>query len=148
MDKKDSELKRKVVMLTLTENCNLACVYCFEKAKTKKVMDIQVAKEAIAFEFKNADGFDEIEIDLFGGEPTLCMNVIRELVEWTYFQAFSLPYIYFLETNGTLVHGEFQKWLLSNKEHVRAGISLDGTPETHNKNRNNSYADIDIDFFP
>jgi len=147
MNKNEAKPRRKVVMLTLTENCNLSCVYCFEKAKTKKVMDIQIAKDAIKFEFQNSEGFDEIEIDLFGGEPTLCIDVIKELVEWTYNQSFSKPYIFFLETNGTLVHGEFQKWLQSNKEYVRAGISLDGTPETHNKNRSNSYKDIDIDFF-
>lgn len=147
MNKQENELKRKIVMLTLTENCNLDCVYCFEKAKTKKVMDIQVAKKAIAFEFQNSEGFDEIEIDLFGGEPTLCMEVIKELVEWTFNQAFQKPYIFFLETNGTIVHGEFQEWLTKNKEYVWAGISLDGLPETHNKNRSNSYEDIDIDFF-
>jgi len=147
MDKYNDELKRKIVMLTLTENCNLDCVYCFEKAKTKKVMDIQVAKEAVAFEFQNSEGFDEIEIDLFGGEPTLCKNVIKELVEWTNLQNFSKPYVFFLETNGTNVHGEFQDWLLSNRDFVWTGLSLDGTPETHNKNRSNSYDKIDVDFF-
>jgi len=147
MSTKDKEPKRKIVMLTLTENCNLSCVYCFEKEKTKMVMDIQVAKNALTFEFNNSDDFDEIEIDLFGGEPTLCMDLIIDLVEWTYIQGFSKPYIFFLETNGTLVHGEFQKWLLKNKEYVWAGISLDGLPETHNRNRSNSYKSIDIDFF-
>jgi sulfatase maturation enzyme AslB (radical SAM superfamily) len=147
MDKNDTQLKRKIVMLTLTENCNLSCIYCFEKTKTKKVMDIQVAKDALTYEFQNSEGFDEIEIDLFGGEPTLCIDLIKELVEWTHFQCFSKPYIFFLETNGTLVHGEFQKWLLRNREYVWAGISIDGTPDTHNKNRSNSYYNIDIDFF-
>jgi len=147
MNKKDTELKRKIVMLTLTENCNLSCVYCFEKAKTKKVMNIQVAKDALTHEFNNSTDFDEIEIDLFGGEPTLCMDLIKELVEWTYIQGFTKPYIFFLETNGTLVHDESQKWLLKNREYVWAGISIDGLPETHNKNRSNSYENIDIDFF-
>ncbi len=148
MNTKDTlEPKRKIVMLTLTENCNLNCVYCFEKAKTKKVMSIETAKNAIIHEFKNSDGFDEIEIDLFGGEPTLCMDVIKELVDWTYNQKFKKPYIFFLETNGILVHGEIQEWLLKNTEYVCAGLSLDGMRETHNKNRSDSYDKIDIDFF-
>jgi radical SAM protein with 4Fe4S-binding SPASM domain len=133
--------------MTLTESCNLKCVYCFEKAKTKQFMDIQVAKNAIEYEFNNSDEFDEIEFDLFGGEPTLCKDTIKELVEWTYNQEFGKPFLFFIETNGTLVHGEFQEWLLKNKEYVYAGLSLDGTPETHNKNRSNSYEKIDIDFF-
>lgn len=147
MEKKDIEKKRKIVVLTITEDCNLDCVYCFEKAKTKKVMDIQVAKVAIEYEFKNSDDFDEIEFDLFGGEPTLYINLIKEIVEWTYAQEFQKSYLFHLETNGTLVHGEFQEWLLRNKEYVYAGLSLDGTPETHNNNRSNSYNLIDIDFF-
>lgn len=147
MLKDNNELKRKIVMLTLTENCNLSCVYCFEKAKTKKVMSIEVAKNALLHEFKNSDDFDEIEIDLFGGEPTLCMDVIKELVEWTYNQNFTKPYIFFLETNGVLVHDEIQEWLLQNSEYVWVGLSLDGMRETHNKNRSNSYDKIDIDFF-
>jgi len=139
--------KRKIVMLTLTENCNLNCVYCFEKAKTKKVMSIETAKNALTHEFLNSENFDEIEIDLFGGEPTLCMDIIKELVEWTYNQNFEKPYIFFLETNGVLVHDDIQEWLLKNIDHVNAGISLDGTRDTHNKNRCNSYDKIDIDFF-
>lgn len=147
MEKNIPELKRKIVMLTLTENCNLACVYCFEKAKTKKVMDLEVAKTAISYEFQNTDDFDEIEIDLFGGEPTLCIDLIKELVEWTNLQNFSKPYVFFLETNGTNVHGEFQDWLLKNRDYVWSGLSLDGTPETHNKTRSNSYDNIDVNFF-
>lgn len=147
MNKIKDDLKRKIVILTLTENCNLDCIYCFEKAKTKKVMNIDVAKKAISYEFQNTEGFDEIEIDLFGGEPTLCIDAIQEIVEWTNAQCFQKPYIFFLDTNGTLVHGKFQDWLCRNKEFVWAGLSLDGSPETHNKNRSNSYNKIDIDFF-
>lgn len=143
----ESDKKRKIVVLTLTENCNLECVYCFEKEKTRRTMSIQVAKNAIAYEFNNSDGYDEIEFDLFGGEPTLRKTLIRELVEWTEAQSFQRPYLFFLETNGTLVHGKFQEWLQRHKGVVYAGLSLDGTPETHNRNRSNSYNDIDIQFF-
>jgi len=147
MEKRDYEKKRKIVVLTITEYCNLSCVYCFEKAKTKKAMNIEVAKSTIEYEFKNSDDFDEIEFDLFGGEPTLYFSLIKEIVAWTFVQEFQKPYLFFLETNGTLVHGEFQDWLLNNLEYVYAGLSLDGTPETHNKNRCNSYDSIDVDFF-
>ena len=143
----DLSRRRKTVMLTLTEACNLDCVYCFERAKTNRTMSLQVAKQAVASEFRNSDGFDEIEIDLFGGEPSLCRDLIMELVSWTDAQEFGKPYLFFMDTNGTLVHGELQEWLLRNVDHVRAGLSLDGTPETHNRNRCNSYEQIDIDFF-
>jgi uncharacterized protein len=146
-NKVEIEPKRKIVVLTITEACNLKCTYCFETEKTKKVMSAEVAKKAITDAFDNSDGFDEIEFDLFGGEPTIYIGLIKEIVEWTYNQSFNKPYLFFLETNGTLVHGEFKEWLIANKEYVYAGLSLDGTPETHNRNRSNSYNKIDIDFF-
>jgi uncharacterized protein len=144
---KDLDKRRKIVMLTITEDCNLNCIYCFENAKTKKAMDFQVAKQIIDYEFKNSADFDEIEFDLFGGEPTLYINFIKDIVKWTHGQDFKKPYLFFLETNGTLVHGEFQNWLIQNKEFVYAGLSLDGTSETHNFNRSNSYRSIDVGFF-
>ena len=110
-------------------------------------MDLSVAKEALEREFANADGFDDIEIDLFGGEPTLCKKLLIELVKWVETRKFKKPAVFFLETNGTQVHGEFQAWLLKNKRHVNVSLSLDGTPETHNANRSDSYSKIDVGFF-
>ena len=138
---------RKIAVLTIAEYCNLSCVYCFETVKTQKAMPIEVAKAAVDYEFAHSDGYDEIEFDLFGGEPTLNWEVVRELVEWTVVQAYNMPFVFFLETNGTLVHGNIQQWLIDHKDHVSAGLSLDGTPETHNRNRSNSYDQIDIGFF-
>lgn len=147
MDNKDIYIKRKTVSLTLTENCNLNCIYCYERAKTKQVMNIQVAKEIIKYEFHNSEGFEEIKIDLFGGEPTLCIDLVKELVEWTRSQDFSKPHFFFMVTNGTLIHDKTKEWLYKNKEYVKVGLSLDGTRETHNTNRSSSYDNIDIDFF-
>lgn len=145
--RKKTEPKRRFVVLTVTERCNLDCVYCFERAKGGTVMDLRVAKEALEHEFAHSDAFDEIQIELFGGEPTLCKEFLMELVKWVEERKFHKPTQFFLETNGTLVHGEFQAWLLKNKHHVKVGLSLDGTPETHNANRSNSYGKIDVAFF-
>ena len=147
MDNKVLEQKRKVVMLTITESCNLDCVYCFEKKKSKNVMELPIAKNILLHEFSNSDQFDLIEFHLFGGEPIICKAMIKELVEWTCSQGFKKPFLFFIETNGTLVNGDFQKWLLKMTGIVFLGLSIDGTRETHNKNRSNSYDSIDIDFF-
>lgn len=40
-----------------------------------------------------------------------------------------------------------KQWLLKNRSIFYLGLSLDGTRETHNFNRSNSFCDIDIDFF-
>ncbi len=141
-----NELKRKIVTMTITEDCNLSCTYCYEKAKTDKHMSLDLAKSIVQKELLNSDDFDEVEFNLFGGEPSLYFDIVKNLVKWTDGR-FTKPHIFFLETNGTLIHGEYQKWLTKYKEYVNVGISLDGTRESHNKNRCNSYDLIDIDFF-
>lgn len=74
--------RRRFLVLTLTDRCNLDCVYCFEQSKGRATMPLEVAKSAIQREFANSPDFDEIEIDLFGGEPTLCKDLIVDLVAW------------------------------------------------------------------
>jgi uncharacterized protein len=110
-------------------------------------MDLATAQDVIAYEFTNSSYFDELQFDLFGGEPALRKDFVVEVVEWTISQKFEKPFIFFLQTNGTLIHGDFKNWLRSRKEYICAGLSLDGRPETHNRNRSNSYDRIDIDFF-
>ena len=108
---------------------------------------MDIAKSAIEKHIKDSDDFDEIEIDLFGGEPFLRPDFIEELCEWTWKQNYKKPMIFFVTTNGTLIHGKLQTWLKNHKDSIWLGLSLDGTPKTHNKNRSNSYDKIDIDFF-
>ena len=138
---------RKVVMLVVTESCNLKCSYCYQSSKSKKTMPIDLAKEKLANCFNDLENFDEIEIDLFGGEPFLNPNFIIELVEWTKKQKFNKPFIFFASTNGTKIHGEIQDWLIKNKDFIWLSLSIDGNSETQNLNRSNSYSKIDLEFF-
>lgn len=140
-------LKRKTLTLVVTQSCNLDCSYCYQSHKSKNYMPMNIAKSAIDTHMKNSDDYDEIEIDLFGGEPFLRPEFIQELCEWTWNQNYDKPMLFFVDTNGTRVHGEIQNWLRKYSNHIYLGLSLDGTPNTHNKNRSNSYDNIDIDFF-
>ena len=142
----DTEKLPRSISLTITEGCNLACSYCYEHAKTPRIMDLATAKRIIDLELSNTDPDREIEFDFFGGEPFLAFPVIRETAEYICNKAGNRPFIMFASTNGTLVHGEVQDWL---REHpcFKCGLSLDGTREAHNLNRCNSYDEIDLDFF-
>ena len=55
--------------------------------------------------------------------------------------------IIFVNTNGTLLDEEKKEWLRVRKEHIYCGLSLDGTREMHNRNRSNSFDQIDLEFF-
>lgn len=137
----------KTVTLTLTQNCNLQCTYCYEHYKSQTVMNIDEAKRIIDIEFDNIDNYDKLEIDLFGGEPFLAFNLVQEIADYICSKPISQPCTIFLTTNGTLVHGKIQEWLEDHKCCVVCGLSLDGTREMHNKNRSKSYDDIDLGFF-
>ena len=140
----------KLISLTVTDTCNLRCDYCYQSHdahRSKNHMSFETAKNILLKYFSDPEGYKSIEIDFFGGEPFVNKDVIVKLVEWTISKDFQLPYIFFASTNGTLIKGKLKDWLIKHKDIFILGLSLDGTPQTHNKNRDNSYEQIDLDFF-
>lgn len=109
-------------------------------------MSLQTALDSIYKHGMNLQGFDGIIIDLFGGEPFLEFSLIQDICKWLKSQEFNYPHKISINTNGTLVHGKIQDWLIKNKN-IYVGLSLDGRPETHNANRCNSFDLIDTEFF-
>lgn len=143
----ESDVRSKSVTLVLTHQCNLACVYCYEKHKNNQRMSLETAKKIIDYELNLDDNTDEAEIDLFGGEPLLEFDTIKELIEYAKMQNYPKEYVFFITTNGVLLTEERKKWLKENADYLRMGLSLDGNKEMHDMNRNNSYDKIDIPFF-
>ena len=137
---------KRIVTLTLTQACNLACTYCYEHHKSNRKMNFAVAKEIIDKQFQDSS-VDEYEFDLFGGEPFLEFDLIRQITEYICKNKGKKKCIIFATTNGTLVHGIIQEWLKEHSNCFVCGLSLDGTRNMHNANRSNSYDDIDLDFF-
>ena len=142
-----NEKKTRTVTLTLTQACNLACAYCYESHKSDKKMALETAKQIIDLELSNNADFDDFEFDLFGGEPFLEFDLLQKITEYICENKGDIPCTVFATTNGTLVHGVVQDWLKEHDSCFVCGLSLDGTREMHNRNRSNSYDDIDIDFF-
>ena len=139
-------VKKHHLSLILTHACNLKCVYCYENTKNNSYMLASTSKKIIENHLNNCH-YDEVEIELFGGEPFLKFDVIKEICEWTWEKQWRNKYIFFATTNGTLIHGELQEWLRLHKEQFWVSLSLDGTPDGHNTNRSNSFDEIDIPFF-
>ena len=137
----------KVVTITLTQNCNLDCTYCYEHHKSNQTISFDVVKSIIDYELSNAVINEKIEFDLFGGEPFLEFQLIKKITEYIYNVKGDKQCQIFATTNGTLVHGKIQEWLREHVDCFVCGLSLDGTREMHNINRSNSYDNIDIAFF-
>ena len=106
----------------------------------------ETAKNSID-ESINDDRFDEYEFDLFGGEPFLDFELVKQIVEYVITAYPTKKVVFMATTNGTLVHGEIKKWLKDHSKIFVCSISMDGTREMHNINRTNSFDKIDFDFF-
>lgn len=143
---KSNKIKRKVVQITITEKCNLNCVYCYEHDKDCRSLDLQFVKDAMLNAFSD-DRFEEVEFDFHGGEPACAFDILKPACEWLWSEERPKPYMCFATTNGTLIHGIIQEWFRKNSKRFWLGLSIDGTPEMHNANRSNSYDQIDIAFF-
>lgn len=138
---------RRTIAITLTEACNLKCSYCYENHKSSKKMSSDVLHKIIYDEMTADNGFDELEIDFFGGEPFLCFDLIKDAEEYIKNMNSSKKYILFATTNGTLVHGEIKNWLSHHDDVLICGLSFDGTKTMQDINRSNSFDSIDLDFF-
>ncbi len=149
---RDPNTKVKTLMLTVTESCNLCCVYCYEHNKTANAMSFETAKRIIDEEFMADDGFEAIEVQFFGGEPFVEFELMKQVHDYVYSLETKKERICFAITNGTYVHGEIQKWLRKHKDTFCVGLSLDGTKKMHDMNRRKhngegSFEDIDIGFY-
>ena len=146
------EKEQKKIMLLLTEECNLACSYCYEHHKRPRAMDFAQAQRVIDAHYAETAPGETVLIEVFGGEPFLnfpLMQRIDDYVMTTYGDRVNL---FETTTNGTLVHGEMQSWLAARRDRWRVSLSLDGTQAMHDRNRplkggGSSYAQIDRAFF-
>lgn len=134
--------------ICLTYDCNLACVYCYQKHDSNTKMSISTAKECIDWIFNNIpNDMSGVEIGFIGGEPLLEFDLIKRIFEYTKSLNISDKYIFYATTNGTVLNSEMKQWFSINKDEFVLGLSLDGSPHTHNANRSNSFEAIDIEFF-
>lgn len=140
------ETKKFHLSIVLTNQCNLNCIYCYENHKTHKRIDVQVVKDIVS-QYLNCPEYNDVEIDFFGGEPLLEFDTIKSVCEWVWSKEWRNKYIFFATTNGVLVHGKVKEWLRQHKNSFWLSLSLDGTRESHNLNRSNSFDKIDIPFF-
>ena len=128
----------KLCMLILTHRCNLNCSYCYEKYKSNRNMSIDDAKKYVEEQVhyvETSSQYEWLVVELFGGEPLLRFELIRELLDWTRTQAWTVPVMYMITTNGTLLNEEKQEWFRRNRDLVVIGMSYDGSEKNQLMNR-------------
>lgn len=142
-----SEITR-VVSLMLTWQCNLNCVYCFEKYKSSnKVMSFEMAQNIIRKEMCMVTGnYSKIKIEFFGGEPLLNFSLIKSITEWMVSEKFDVDYELSVTTNGTLLDDIKMEWFRTYKDYIIIVMSVDGDEQMQISNRGIHSNNIPINF--
>ena len=143
----ESKRSREIFVM-LTNQCNLACSYCYESVKNKQVVVPEEIKKVIIADIEaSRSKTSEYFLIFHGGEPFLAFNEMIELSEWAWNTYPELKIICMVTTNGTLISPAIKIWLTQNKHRFVPILSIDGARESHNLNRSNSFDLIDRKFF-
>lgn len=141
-------MKTMEVCLMNTELCNLNCSYCFRDKSFNRKMTLDTAYRQIDNIIASVEDATIVRFLFMAGEPFLAFDVIQECVKYVRNKYSVRGNVYFKAvSNGTLVHGEIQKWLLENRDIFEIVLSLDGNKSTQNSHRGASFDKIDLEFF-
>lgn len=141
----------KAICLNVIHGCNLRCKYCFadegEYHGHGGVMNIETAQKAIDYVIKRSGPRKNIEIDLFGGEPTLIMDTIKEIIQYARDneEKWNKNIRFTMTTNATLLTPDIMDYM--DKEMGNIILSLDGRKEVNDNvrikaDKSGSYDDI------
>lgn len=130
---KDRPTVVKALCLHIAHDCNLACKYCFaeegEYHGRRAMMSFEVGKKALDFLVENSGQRRNLEVDFFGGEPTMNFDVVKQLVEYgrSIEKEKNKNFRFTLTTNGILLNDEILEF--ANKEMSNVVLSIDGRKE-------------------
>ena len=125
---KDRPTVVKALCLHIAHDCNLACRYCFaeegEYHGRRALMSFEVGKQALDFLVANSGSRKNLEVDFFGGEPTMNWEVVKQLVEYgrSIEEANNKKFRFTLTTNGILLNDEILEF--ANKEMSNIVLSI------------------------
>ena len=148
------------VTLNTTEDCNLRCKYCYEVNKRKRTLDIEDAKSFIDHILRDDDPgnvLNDIDpvfrnsyhnglvVDFIGGDSLMDVDFLDEIISYTLFKVMTTDtpnarswrgkVKFSISTNGTLFSPKARAFCEKYKEVLLIGVSIDGCPEIHDRNR-------------
>ena len=119
----NKKFKPKFLMLLLTDSCNLNCAYCYRGEKSNfQDMPFEIAEKVLILANASTDYF---HVQLTGGEPLLCPELIEKIAKFIYKNNF--PATIGIQTNGILLDRTVVN--LFKKYKIQVSISIDGPPE-------------------
>ena len=139
------------VTLQVTDDCNLACTYCYQVNKGKRRMSFETAKKYIDLiltgdkgmsDYINVENSPAITLEFIGGEPFLEIELMDKVVDYFKSKAMELNhpwadrFMIGICSNGVLYEDErVQKFLLKNRCRLSFSVTIDGNKELHDSCR-------------
>lgn len=129
----------KALCLHIAHDCNLRCAYCFAGqgpyGGDRSLMSAEVGKQAIDYLLEVSGPRKQVEIDFFGGEPLLNMDVVKELVEYGRVKSEEAgkKLKFTITSNCVLLTEDVQQYL--NDNDISCVLSIDGRKEINDKMR-------------
>jgi uncharacterized protein len=122
--------------LAPTMACNMACEYCYEENK-KGIMKPEVVEAILDFVEARAIGMNSLNVNWYGGEPLLAMDIIEDLSEsfLDLAEEFKFRYNASMVTNGYLLDKEKVDKLADKFKVDTIQITIDGPSDEHNRKR-------------
>lgn len=142
--------KPTTIMLSLSNLCNLRCVYCYAEAgNSTRVLSWGFITQAIQAMFNNAIDTKAQKVELFfhgTGETLVLWKTFKDSVQYALsHKPDSIEILFSVVTNGTLLDSEKVEFLARNDFAVT--LSMDGVQSIQDKQRpsangKGSYADV------
>lgn len=135
----------RTVTIQVTDNCNLACTYCYQINKQTHVIPLETGKKFIDqlldgkfndyCDYSDSEG---IILEFIGGEPFLEIDIISELTDY-FIQGMIDRNHHWLNrfrisicSNGTLYfQPKVQEYIRKHSHHLSFSISIDGNKKLH-----------------
>ena len=129
----------KAICLHVAHACNMRCGYCFagegEYHGERAIMSYDTGRRALDWLIENSGTRHNLEVDFFGGEPLLDLDVVKQLVAYgrSHEKECGKNFRFTLTTNGLLLDDDTIEFL--NREMGNVVISLDGRKDVNDNMR-------------
>jgi uncharacterized protein len=142
------------ITFQVTEDCNLRCKYCYEVDKKPGDLPFEYAQKFIDIILTdpdpiNAKGTDceyllknSLILDFIGGDALMTPELLDKILQYYTYKAVSMGHHWAyrwrasISSNGTLFDKpEVRDFMMKYKDNLSIGVSVDGCPEIHDKNR-------------
>ena len=137
----------KDITLQVTDDCSMACTYCYQTNKAKHHMSFDTARRFIDLLLEPDEGMARycdswntwgVALNFIGGEPLLEIDLIDRVTDYFIRRMVELDhpwltrYMLGICTNGlAYFHPRVQRYLRRHRDHLSLSITVDGSKAIH-----------------